>query len=236
MTAPAAPEVDQSAVHLWRVAFAAESDRLSVLDGVLSRDEMERVQRFRFERDRDRYVIGRGMLRVILSQYLRIAPADLRFEYGPQGKPMLAVDDSALCFNVSHSADCLLILVGQDRRLGVDVEELQPNPDQEDIAASLFSPAERSLLRSDPSTETFLASWTLKEAWIKAIGGGLSLQLPAMDVSAAIVQGTATLTNPDSDGDRRDTQWSLARVNVRPGYAGAICVEGRDYELRCFQS
>ena len=143
--------------------------------------------RFRFARDRDRFVAGRGFLRRILADYTGDRAEALRFSYSPYGKPRLA-DRQGIQFNVSHSEDRMLVAVSADIAVGVDIEVLNSKHADELVAERFFSAQEVQDLRSLPPSEwsrSFLTCWTRKEAFIKARGEGLSLPLQDFDVTLA---------------------------------------------------
>lgn len=126
----------------------------------LTEDERNRSARFRFERDRRRYIVARGALRSLLGQYLDTEPAQIRFTYNPFGKPELHSDfGTRLKFNLSHSADLAAIAITTDGAVGVDIEQIKPEADYAEIA------------RCDP--QTFFEYWTRREAYVKARGEGL---------------------------------------------------------------
>jgi 4'-phosphopantetheinyl transferase len=193
--------------------YAADLDALHGDISVLSEDELERAARFRFERDRRRFVAARSTLRSLLASYLDSSPGDIAFAYGRYGKP--AVPGSELSFNVSHSGSCALFAFGPEFELGVDVELLDSaRPDDDLVAESFFSPREVETLRShSPSARprAFLRCWTRKEAFIKARGDGLSLPLQDFDVSFATGETPAVLRtawSPDEPGE-----WALYDIS-----------------------
>jgi 4'-phosphopantetheinyl transferase len=213
-------------VHVWSV----DLDRLpeAVLGEPLSADERERGRRFRFERDRRRFVTARGLLRRLLGRYLGLEPSRLRFGYGPRGKPFLAGEDE-LRFNVSHSGGLALLAFAWDRELGVDVEEERPVEEAEAIARRYFSSWEERELRLLTEVErqaAFFRCWTRKEAFIKATGDGLSRSLDAFDVTLAPGE-PARLLRVEGEPEAAFRFW-LEDVSPAPGFAGALAVEGRE--------
>jgi 4'-phosphopantetheinyl transferase len=163
-------------------------DRVRGLEQMLSHDEIARAERFHFERDRRRFVVGRGLLRAILGRYMGIESERLRFRYGEYGKPYLAEEygGKALQFNVAHSQDMALYAIARDREVGVDIEYIRPFPNLMQIAEQFFSARENIALQAVPEhlkDEAFFTCWTRKEAYIKARGDGLSLPLDRFDVS-----------------------------------------------------
>jgi 4'-phosphopantetheinyl transferase len=217
-------------VHVWRLSLGSLALNFQAAWVVLSRDERERANRFHFEADRRRSVIGRGYLRLLLGRILRLPAKSLRFEYGEFGKPRLTpIQEPRLEFSVSHSGDMVLIAVSRARAVGVDVEMVRADIDVDGIAERFFSINEYKSLASlaGPSgREAFFRCWTRKEAYLKARGEGLSTPLDQFDLS--FVPGEETRHDP---GEVK--RWRLEPLAVPPGYAGAVVAEGSDWKLEC---
>jgi 4'-phosphopantetheinyl transferase len=225
-------------VHVWLAELEQPEHTFQHLAGVLADDELLRASRFYFERDRRHFMVARGVLRMILSFYLKLPPAQIPFAYGPQGKPTLAAacGNDRLRFNVSHSRELALYAVACGRELGVDIEFMRPLDDAESIARHFFSAREQAELRGLPAHlkhEGFFNCWTRKEAYIKAIGKGLSQALDAFDVS--LTPGTpaqlfSVLSKPDEV-----RRWSFEALQPPAGYAAALAVEGTGWQLSCWK-
>jgi 4'-phosphopantetheinyl transferase len=209
--------VSNEEARVWLVpAVAEEADRLAVL---LSPEERAKADRYLRPADRVRSIVARGRLRQLLAGAAGVAPADLIFAYGPQGKPLLAAPPhaTALGFNVSHSGDYVLIALCPNGALGVDLEQIRPGRDWKQIAGRFFSPDEQAWLESQPA-EAFFRLWVIKEAWLKAAGGGLSIPLR----DATVVFG------PDGQPAIQDRpEWSVSELAVPEGYAAALVVDRR---------
>jgi 4'-phosphopantetheinyl transferase len=224
-------------VHLWKMRLdRAESD--PVLERTLAPDELARAQRFHFERDRRRFTAARGQLRAILARYLRTDPKELLFSYGPRGKPFLEqpASGASITFNLSHSGERALLGVTLEREIGVDLEEVRSLDDAEDIAARFFSPAESARLAALPREdrlEAFYCCWTLKEAYVKATGDGLSRPTQSFDVAFGC-GGDARLISVDGD-HKEPSRWSLIELAPETGYVGGLAVEGPSCKLICFE-
>jgi len=232
---PARPEGE---VHVWRTTLDWSASSITGLEQSLSADEEQRMRRFRFDDDRRRYLIGRGLLRRLLGRYLELAPHQLRFDYTPFGKPHLAsgLVQRPLQFNVSHSGELLLIAIAAaGRTVGVDVEQIRPDVEVGAIAAHFFSPNEQSALgklAGGPQVDAFFTCWTRKEAYIKAKGEGLSLPLDQFDVSLMPGEEARLIeTRPDPAEAFR---WCLANLDVANGYKAALAVEGAGWTLKCW--
>jgi len=180
-------------------------------------------------------VLARGLLRAILGAHLGLEPGAIRFVYGPQGKPAIA--DSPLRFNLSHSEDLAVCALGRDLELGVDVERLRPVPEAESIARRYFCPAEcADLLAVSPSarTQAFFHCWTRKEAYVKALGGGLSVALDGFQVTLRPGEA-ARLVHLDGQPDHA-AEWSLEDLPLASGFVGALAVPARGLTLRTWHA
>lgn len=172
-------------VDVWSASLDAPEAVVTKLRRSLSADELERADRFYFDRDRNRYVVGRGLLRGLLAGYTSKRADELRFDYSPYGKPTLR-DDERISFNVSHSGDRAAFAVGRGVIVGVDIEVLDSKPSDVLVARQFFSATEVDdylSLPDDIRPRAFLSCWTRKEAYIKARGEGLSLPLQDFDVT-----------------------------------------------------
>jgi 4'-phosphopantetheinyl transferase len=193
---------------------------------LLSSDELDRAARFHFERDRQCYCVARGVLRAQLGAYLQVRPQELRFHYSDKGKPRLAPPHSgrAIAFNVSHSGDFALLGFAETVEIGVDIEKIRDDFDSAAIAGRFFSAREQDQLSRLPAEErhpAFFRCWTRKEAFIKALGDGLSHPLNQFDVSLDSSNPISLTTRPDPTEAER---WWLQSVEVGEGYAAAFAV------------
>ena len=201
-------------------------------------DEISRAARFYFQRDHDRFIAGRGLLRAILSRYLAVAPGEIRFGYGPHGKPELVGPGQppALFFNLSHSHNLALYAISAGPRVGVDIEYIRPDIEAEAIAESIFSPGEYAAIRAltgRPQLEAFYNCWTRKEAFIKARGDGVTYPLEQFDVSLTPGEPAALLrTRIDPQEALR---WSLQALAPGPGYVAAVAAEGNGWRVICWE-
>lgn len=236
--APAELVLSSPDVHVWCASLEQSDVQVQQLAQTLSEDEQARANRFYFERDRKHFTVGRGLLRTILSRYTGIAPNQLQFCYGSRGKPALASQesDNTIQFNVSHSQGLALYAVTRDRQIGIDLEQIRPTSDIEQLAKRFFSPREYAVILSLPPTqkqEAFFRGWTCKEAYLKAIGEGLAL-LQQVEVSL-VLEESAKLLSIDDQDTKAAARWSLQMLAPAPGYMGAIAVEGHDWHLSCWQ-
>jgi 4'-phosphopantetheinyl transferase len=213
-------------VHVYTGDLDADPADVSVL----TEDECERAARFHFDRDRRRFVAGRSTLRSLIASYLDVAPADIAFSYGPQGKPF--VSGSTLSFNVSHSGSRVLYAFGSCAELGVDVELLDHARYDDGVAERFFSPDEVATLQTlakDERASAFLRCWTRKEAFIKARGEGLSLPLHEFDV--AFAPGTRPQILRTAWSADEPAEWTLCDISgLCPGAIAALAVRSEEAE------
>lgn len=204
---------------------------------LLSSDEQNRAAHL-LELFRNRFVAARGMLRVLLSRYLELPPEKIVFRYAPGGKPLLASEtmgrrcESDPSFNLSHSNDLALYAITLGREVGVDVEHVKPLHELETIAEQNFSPAEFDIFESvspDKKLDTFYRYWTRKEAYIKAIGEGLSVPLGSFSVSperGSPIQSTSSPIAP-----LRTSDWVFRDLRPSPEYIGSLAFKSPDVTL-----
>ena len=167
----------QGAAHVFAVWLRPGPQRLAELRGLLSADEVAKADRFAFPELKVRSAAARGQLREILGAALGVPKAELKFQYGENGKPRLA-EAGPLHFNVSHSGDLALVSLS-DREHGVDVE-LHKDRSYDDVARRFFAAAEVEQLFSLPDAAreaAFFDTWTAKEAFVKATGVGITVPL-----------------------------------------------------------
>jgi 4'-phosphopantetheinyl transferase len=213
-------------IHVWAVPLWGEPERFLPL---LSAVERERAERMLILDHRRRYTIAHGALRAILGGYTGEDPATLQFRTGPRGKPYLS-ERKDLFFNLSHSGQMALVALAH-AEVGVDLEKLRHLESLRDIAQRHFSPSEYeglSALSGDEQLRAFYRVWTSKEAFIKALGAGLSLRLDVFDVAVAGDMRFLAFR------DREDPpeSWALRDVSPGPAFAGALAIRGTDWQVR----
>ncbi len=224
-------------VHVWRAALDVPTTQVQAYARLLASDERARAAKFRFERDRSHFVVARGILRSLLSRYLHTEAHSLRFTYNQFGKPALAVEagSHSLFFNVAHSHELALYAVTRLGAVGIDLEYMRDDLEYERIAERFFSLNEVRLFRTVPQEkrlEAFFACWTRKEAYLKARGMGLSLDLKHFDVSLAPGEPATLLSSREEGLDI--SRWSLYDLSPGAGYMAALAVEGHPARLMCW--
>jgi 4'-phosphopantetheinyl transferase len=232
------PTLADAEVHLWRAALDQPEQVIEALSAHLADDERQRADRFVFERDRRKFIVGRGALREILAGYTGQAPAEIGFTYSSTNKPSL-VNRSAvgeLEFNLSHSHECVLYALTRRRMIGVDVEWLRPIPNADGIVARYFSVTEiESFQRLSPAQrdEGFFNGWTRKEAYVKALGQGIGHPLDQFSVS--LIPGEPARLYAVQNDPGEVERWSIQAFQPFPGYVAALIVEGQDWTCHSWE-
>jgi 4'-phosphopantetheinyl transferase len=165
-----------SDVHVWK--FPA----IRLSSSLLNKAEIKSAERFRFEGDRNRYSVGRHALRILLSKYLSINPAELTFYANGGLKPEIKNPSAGIHFNISHSGDWVIIGFAA-QELGVDIEKIDPGFGFQDLLEEHFSTEEKDFIAEATDTRhAFYYLWTRKEALTKAWGTGLQENLKEVRV------------------------------------------------------
>jgi 4'-phosphopantetheinyl transferase len=201
------------------------SERVRASALMLSDTERLRASRFRFDRDRHRFIVARALLRRLIGIHLGVPPESVEFAYGAHGKPILAPQfaDSGLNFNLSHCDDVATYAFSYGCTIGIDIEAIRVIGEADAVAARYFSRCENSMFCAlDPRHRPlgFFNCWTRKEAFIKAVGNGLSMPLDHFDVSLTPGEPAKVLRVGNTPGD--DSGWSLESFVPAPGYVAAI--------------
>ncbi len=217
--------LEPSTVHVWNCSFKKNRKNLSEYLKLLSSDEKQRSGRFKFEKDRNCFIITRATLRLLLSIYLKKDAKEIRFDYTSYGKPKLATSEK-LKFNVSHSVDMAAFAFIEGQEIGVDIEKIKKDFNVLELAQSFFSKTEITALHKLPKEDlerAFFRCWTRKESFIKAEGSGLSFPLNQFAVSVDS-DNTALLLETKWNEDEKN-EWSLRSFQPAKGYIAAIAVK-----------
>lgn len=233
-------------VQLWRFFYedAWAQDPLIAADyeALITPGERQRMLAFRFEKDQRQYLAARALVRTVLSLQAGIAPADWRFGATTRGKPLIEAParQPPLHFNLAHTRGLVVCAVNTAHaRLGVDVESIDRRTHALDIADSHFSPAECAWLRGLPAgqlPQAFMQLWTLKEAWIKATGEGLSAELNQCTFAPPTppVAGPAAVPATfHGDSTEQGAHWRFMQAMLQDGFALAVGADTQGQALSC---
>jgi len=217
MTA-AATTVEVHCVDIDRADPSADVDLAEPSD-------LARAARFRLPVDARRFLARRAATRRVLAARLGLAPQDIVIAYGALGKPFLL--GAALQFSTSHAGPLLLVALAEGVPVGCDIERVCPTRDLPTIAATCFTAGEaaRVAALTGPDRDiAFYDCWTCKEAYLKAIGTGLSLPMNSFEFAVASGDGSGRL-------DMGGADWSSMTWAPAPGYRAAIVAPGARWRL-----
>ncbi len=211
-------------VHLYSLEFAPWLQLIPQLSEWLSQDEQGRAARLRFADARDRFILSHAYTRSVLACYLGVHPQEVQFKTSSTGKPWIANEGWAdLGFNLSHCKTYVVVAVAPTLLVGVDIEEQRPQVDALGIAKRYFTQKEADLLHALPATDTersFLQLWTCKEAFVKAIGLGLSYSLNRFRIDGLLDENPEFADIEPEYGSAAD--WSLR--TYRPSATSHIAI------------
>jgi 4'-phosphopantetheinyl transferase len=213
-------ELPAGEIHVWQASLETPT---AVGEAVLSADERRRFAKLRPARSRRWLTRSRVLLRHVLASYVAADPADLVFDYGPEGKPALVPPGPD--FNLSHAGRCWLLAVAADRAVGIDVERIDRPVDLDGVAGRIFARGEAETLSGLPATERregFFRCWTAREAIVKARGEGMFSLGEEVEVEA----------DPRRPLQASAVAWSLVSVPVPAGWLATLAAAGAPPTLR----
>ncbi len=220
-------------VQIWQIQLEVPPDALEKYFACLSKEEKSRANRFRFANDQRRFIVSRGALRHILACQLHQSPDQINFCYGEYGKPFVGklpdAQRSSLLqtecdfhFNLTHSGELALCALGHRRKVGIDIESIRPIKRLDSLIDRCLSDREKTQVKAqsaDDQPHAFLQTWTCKEAYLKAIGLGLTQSMKTVEVQLTPPR-LICVPHSCSDG------WCLHTLALPEGYVGALVVAG----------
>ncbi len=213
-------ELEDNELHIWKYVVNETENYPEKTTMTLSKMECEKYESFICRGDAVRFMSNRVFLRKVLSFYVNSEPADLKFEVNNFGKPKLT--DSNICFNTSHRNNFLLVAVGRNKEIGIDIEQIINIADIQAFISSYFTSTEINVILKSPKKEqlkSIFALWTLKEAFIKAIGKGLSLDLRQIEMTDYF----NSIVKP-VNYENKSTPWTIRNIDVDKDYIAAFAV------------
>jgi 4'-phosphopantetheinyl transferase len=226
-TRPRGKRLVKDEVQVWLASLDIPTWKF---EGLLAEDERKRAERFHFERDMNRFIVRRGILRILAGCYTGVEPESVRFAYEKNGKPSLAngPNQKKIFFSLSHSEGMAIYAFSRSRELGVDIERIRIITDMAKLIERFFSAREKAEWRALPNNQqktAFFRGWTRKEAFVKASGDGLAFPLDGFDVTLAPNEPARLLRIAGKDGEA--SRWSLQDLRSNSGFAAALAVRGK---------
>lgn len=213
-------------IYLWLLKYDFDDNNFLYLLDLMTYDEVTRANKFVFKSDKISFIISRCLLRVLIARLAKLTPYQVKLKYNSYGKPYLDDPGSKLKFNLSHSNEFCIVAINNLSDVGIDIEWMNKNIDINEIAADHFSNNEVEKLNGFIEEDRILAFykiWTRKEAFIKAVGRGLSIPLKSFDVS--LDDNTGSITVYDSNDF--DNKVNLYNININDEYSSALVNIGK---------
>lgn len=226
----------ESGVDVWGYLLDGDSQAIEQCGTWLTVEERTRAARFIRPEDQRRFVLGRGGLRKLLSDYTGLDPAAVILQAGPEGKPALGNQDGGvqpIRFNLSHARERMLIGITSRRNVGVDLEQIRTTTDVLKLAERFYAPDELNAIVSQDASrqrEMFYRHWVAKEAFLKFKGVGLKFPLGQCRVTMASGDASAAI---DWQKGPADIERGFVKfLPLSDGWVGAVAAEGSDWTVR----
>ncbi len=217
---------DEIHLHITDDPVITDPDLLAVYEALLTAEERMRRDRFHFSHHRHQFLIARALIRTTLTRYCpEVQPADWRFATNHYGRPHITGAGAGLLdFNLSHTEGRIVLAVSRSARPGVDIERADRPDSFLDIADCFFTAGEVGSLNALPEAQKkagFLALWTMKEAYLKARGMGLSIPLQDFAISFGPNGPSISFADGVADDPRR---WQLFQLDGGQDYVLSLAI------------
>lgn len=224
-----------SKIHIWSAHLDQPEYISQKYFSVLSLRERDQAEKYKIKELRDRYILSKGILRQLLADYLTCETQEIKFEFNDYGKPDVAVSSTVadIRFNLSHSNNLAVFAFVKNRRIGIDVEQVQEIPDMEGVVNLCFSEFEKEWFYKISPAERkniFYKIWTTKEAYMKAIGKGFSFS--PVKINLELNSKNETIFKEIIEDHLK--RWKLFSFRPKPDFISSIVVENNDYAIEHF--
>jgi len=206
-------------IHLWCISLNSDSAFFERCKAALTDAERARISYYNFKQVQDGYVISQGGLRLLLSFYLNSEPAAIQLNKHEKGKPFTS-DDPSLCFNMSNSGNYVVYIFSRAGEVGIDIEKIRTLPDLDELIDKNFSSKEKIFIceNSESKGKRFFKFWTVKEAYLKAIGEGMRLAPDNLEFTFANDRYELDAVK----GIFEQEDWFFADLHISDDYAGTF--------------
>ncbi|RXJ94839.1 hypothetical protein CRV00_05770 [Malaciobacter molluscorum] len=217
-------------IHIWKIDFTKISSNIKTYLYLLNNDEISRANKFLLKNKYKSYIATRIILKILLQYYINREGYKIQLHKNQYGKPYLK--DNEIYFNISHTSDMSLIAFSKNKEFGIDLESNECDNNIVNISAKYFTQREKNWIENLPNnkkTKGFIYCWVRKEAYIKALGLGLSLPLDSFNV---ISQEQKKI----SDNKFQIKKWFLHPLDISINHLGAICIQAPKIDLIYFDA
>jgi len=214
-TFPSSPP-DHDEIDIWTIPLDTNHDSTEALKKLLDTQELERYDKLH-PNHQHRYLVSHAACRQILGGYTNTSAKQISYNKNDHGKPALD-HENPVYFNLTHSHDLAILAISKYSEIGVDVEYFKNKASWKKIAQRFFTETEVSYLQNQPEDmqeNLFFQIWTRKEAYIKAIGTGLSTSLSSFDA-------TTSKTIKPLNSTKSKAIWYQEDLNLSTQYTGAV--------------
>ena len=215
--------------HVWfAIPESVQDDGIiKKLTAILSSEELDKHRRFHFSADRHRYLVSHALLRKTLSKYIDISPAGWTFSHGKHGRPEISNPNlAALRFNLTHTAGLVGCVVTLDHDCGIDAELISERHNPTGVAERMFSVSEcleMQQLKDAAQLDYFFTRWTLREAYVKARGIGISY--PTRKLHFRVDDEARVQVKFESDLQENEREWRFHLLRPTPEHIAAIAIK-----------
>ncbi|MBN4082149.1 4'-phosphopantetheinyl transferase superfamily protein [bacterium AH-315-B15] len=222
------PEISESEIHLWRVSLNPGRSMLSQCEEALSTHEKGRMEFFNFAKVKQNYLVSQGILRTLLGRYLEIRPEEVQLGRHSKGKPF-CIQRPELCFNISNSGSYCVYAFSLGSEIGIDLEEVRPLTDLEQMINKNFSFEEKLYIKQKKEDELrrFFLLWTIKESYLKAIGVGMRIEPQKLDFRVQNEEIKLISVNGMNDFD----DWVFKEVKMEDDYVRTLTYQGKERKM-----
>lgn len=223
-------QLGKKEIHIWKIDCLQFEYYVDHFYQILDSEETEKAEKFYFTVDKMDYILYHGACRLILSQYLEVSPEKIRFQTDAYGKPIIQYPSGHLHFNLTHSERLGMIAVAH-RKVGIDIERIDLKLDYSNLTSHLMSPLEEKnfqALHTNQKIRAFYTCWTRKEAYVKAIGKGLSYPITQVTVS---LHRSEPVILEDKVNPSEPQKWEICHLTCPSDYQGSLVYERGEADL-----
>ena len=220
--------LSNSDVHIWQVSLVPDRERLNLCKSILDSATMQKAKWLKFEDDQNKYIICQGILRLLLANYLKIKTSEIVISRQKKGKPFVA-NETPVFFNMSDSGNICVYAFSKFSELGIDIEEKRNLPDLDELIKKNLTKKEIEYINKKPAEKSnnFFRFWTIKEAYLKAIGEGMRLTPDKLEFS--IDGKKIKLIGQEEIYDQED--WLIKEFIPKTFYFGTLVMKNRNSEI-----
>lgn len=218
-------------IHIWQISLVYNKDQLDLCKSVLDKETVKKAEWFKFEEDQNKYILCQGILRLLLADYLNLETSEISISRQKKGKPFVA-NQNPVFFNMSDSGNICVYAFTLVGELGIDIEKKRNLPDIDELIQKNLTMREIEYIRKKPSEKLniFFRLWTIKEAYLKAIGEGMRLTPDKLEFSV----DSKSIKHNDELGIYDHEDWIIKEFIPKTSYFGTLVYKNRNVSITRF--